>query len=1255
MNQSMRSHCRRQPVAALAALLVLALAARPVQAAGPGLTGYVFALDEKGKITGTVAGAVIEFNGAGAVKATADKNGLYSVDLRGGTYTYKVTAAGFKPEDNKRAITTNGGEGYQVKNFGLSRDKTKATPKPPNTPDIPPEPTPQPPSIPVVSGILQGEVVERKADGSEVPIPGAMVYLRNQQAKSPLGQAMTRMHEDKTKPGQTLGHYELELATGSYNASVVAVGFAPFKQVEPITIVAGQTASQRFVVTRATPPEPKNQGIAGIVKFADRGKAGEALPPATVSIFAVGAPGNPVATFNSGDGDHFQRNLPAGHYRVVAQAKGYRTYPRTIPEVYVLRGSYTKVDVYFVPDLLFGATVYERVGRRTRQLPGASVELVSADEPGSKAEQLTTDKRGYASMPLGKEGNYVAVAKLAGYNDAKGVNVKVSATGANRAIFRLERARPGTARPVPPPSNAFDLTIVAETESKTPLAGAEVTVIRSGDKPGSSAIPPGTTDYSGSFLAKGLSPGSYNVQVSKKGFKPPSPPLAIDLTKNDSREIILSAETPPPPPDAFNLTIVGRSGGEPVSDAVVTVKRAGETVASGKSGPSGSYTAEGLGPGFYVIEVIKDGLAGKRSVTHYRNDRVEIALTASSNPPPNVLPLVSMVTVPNVTGYRESIVRSKLEAVGLKEESTGNPNVGPSRHQNWRAGTQVKPGTVVAVYFPDTPKPTPPPIDRRPYLVTVPRVTGANESVVQSTLAAAELKEELTGNPQLGPVKFQNPYPGARVKPGTVVRVCFPDKPPPAKVPLVTVPNVVGSSESVVKSTLTEASLKYSFVQNHKGMPHGYPIATDDPTGSRNLGPAAFQNYRAGRQVPSGTVVVVCFPDPTKQPVSPPPNEGPSLVTVPNVTGLSYSEVYSTLAAVGLPEEYKGNPNLGPARFQNYHAGAKVRPGTVVVVYYPEAPANPGPGVPDSRVTVPNVTGSTYAVVESTLAAANLREQDTGDPNQGPARSQSIRPGTQVAPGTTIVVYFPEPQRAAPDQPVTPSAPSLVTVPNVTGRNYSEVQELLAAVGLGEQHTGDPNQGPARYQKPGAGTQVRPGTVIYVYYPVRAQAPARPTQEETYVAVPNVTGQGYSEVQNTMAAARLRVQFTGSPNQGAAWYQRPSAGTQVSPGTIVSVYFPEQAPAQQRQRSYAPERPPGADGLSEQQGQGQQSQSPAGGTSVTVPNVTGATSSVVQSTLAEAGLREQYTGNPNRGPARYQRPGAGVRVPRGTVIYVYFP
>ena len=82
--------------------LVLSLFAGTAAAAGPGVHGRVFALDESGQTTGTVPGAKIEFrslSGAAQSPATAGPNGYYRIDLPPGRYTYKVTAAGFQDED----------------------------------------------------------------------------------------------------------------------------------------------------------------------------------------------------------------------------------------------------------------------------------------------------------------------------------------------------------------------------------------------------------------------------------------------------------------------------------------------------------------------------------------------------------------------------------------------------------------------------------------------------------------------------------------------------------------------------------------------------------------------------------------------------------------------------------------------------------------------------------------------------------------------------------------------------------------------------------------------------------------------------------------------------------------------------------------------------------------------------------------------------------------------------------------------------
>src|SRR5262245_6528235 len=108
------------------ALFALVLT-NPIQAAGPGVSGQVLGLNEKGLPVGNVAGARIEFkNRAGKVAASvlSDKKGSYKVDLPPGNYTYKIQAAGFKDEDAGRGISLTLSEGYAVHNFSLIRGKT---------------------------------------------------------------------------------------------------------------------------------------------------------------------------------------------------------------------------------------------------------------------------------------------------------------------------------------------------------------------------------------------------------------------------------------------------------------------------------------------------------------------------------------------------------------------------------------------------------------------------------------------------------------------------------------------------------------------------------------------------------------------------------------------------------------------------------------------------------------------------------------------------------------------------------------------------------------------------------------------------------------------------------------------------------------------------------------------------------------------------------------------------------------------------
>lgn len=126
-----RSWCR----GLLAAGVLVASAAAPAAAAGPGVHGRVFALDENGVISDAVPGAVIEITGDGGASATltASEGGYYRADLPPGRYHYKVTAAGFRDEEFGRGFSLGRSQGYAVYNFSLISEKKEADREAPKT------------------------------------------------------------------------------------------------------------------------------------------------------------------------------------------------------------------------------------------------------------------------------------------------------------------------------------------------------------------------------------------------------------------------------------------------------------------------------------------------------------------------------------------------------------------------------------------------------------------------------------------------------------------------------------------------------------------------------------------------------------------------------------------------------------------------------------------------------------------------------------------------------------------------------------------------------------------------------------------------------------------------------------------------------------------------------------------------------------------------------------------------------------------
>ena len=596
-----------------AVLVMLALGLPSIRAAGPGVSGRVFAVDEKGLITGIVPGAAIEFkdqSGKSPAKINADKNGYYQVELRPGSYVFKVTAEGFKDEDFGRGITLKRSDGFAIHNFSLTKGKT--------------DPSQTPPPLPVVAlGALQGRVLERLPNGQLVGIPGARVALRRP------GQRLIEIVAQDAA-GREPGRYEVVLQAGVYRAAAMAAGFETLVDPNPITIFTGATETRDFILTRIKRPEPTDQGIKGVISvWSPRGPA--ATPAIRVSIQSLSEPGLPPITFSPGEMGGYRQPLIPGIYRVTAEADGYRTASSGPRDVFV--GRYTVVNLRLAPEptreLTFVGAVFERIGERPRKpLPGATVLLRRPGEPLAAAMRGITDEQGIVRMKVSVPGRYQALARKQGFEPA-GVPVEINVGGVNHADIELTKTE--TSGQI-----ALDLrTVDGRDKSRMPLPGVQLLITQDGR-----SVASGTSDREGRAHFS-LPGGTYRIDASRSGFL--TAHINVVLTERDvSREIVmLRREIPPPPPGeklTFDLLVKERESATSLMslpNADIIISQQGKTIASGRSDGGGYFTTK-LPAGNYKVDVSKRGYLPASFALNLAMENAErqVVLTRREAPPP---------------------------------------------------------------------------------------------------------------------------------------------------------------------------------------------------------------------------------------------------------------------------------------------------------------------------------------------------------------------------------------------------------------------------------------------------------------------------------------------------------------------------------------------------------------------------------------------------------------------------------------------
>lgn len=260
-------------------------------------------------------------------------------------------------------------------------------------------------------------------------------------------------------------------------------------------------------------------------------------------------------------------------------------------------------------------------------------------------------------------------------------------------------------------------------------------------------------------------------------------------------------------------------------------------------------------------------------------------------------------------------------------------------------------------------------------LVTVPFVEGQIEALARQNIRKAGLKVTIRREPNAnipeGKVIRQQPGAGEKIPRGNKVTIFVSQGPPK-----VTVPNVVGMSESEAEALLQSKNLKAD--------PHTVP--NDQAEGT-----VVAQAPNADELVDVDTVVRINIAT------------GPQPVGVPNEVGKSYSDALSELQSLGFAvrrQDVRSNSPAETVLSQDPAANTAAPEGSTVTLKVSKGP---------STTAVPDVTDLDQDTATATLRSAGfqvtIQEHDTTDPAQdGVVLAQTPRGGKQADIGSTVTI-----------------------------------------------------------------------------------------------------------------------------------------------------------------------------------------------------------------------------------------------------------
>jgi len=202
---------------------------------------------------------------------------------------------------------------------------------------------------------------------------------------------------------------------------------------------------------------------------------------------------------------------------------------------------------------------------------------------------------------------------------------------------------------------------------------------------------------------------------------------------------------------------------------------------------------------------------------------------------------------------------------------------------------------------------------------------------------------------------------------------------------LVTVPNVVGDKRTQAITELEDAGLEATIT----------PVPAADDT--QEPGTVLEQDPAAGDEVERGTNVNLTIV------------EAPDQVAIPDLEGSSVEEAQATLSDLGLEpsgpvEEPSQTVDAGSVTRTDPASGEEVEPGSTVTIFVSTGA---------EQVAVPEVRCQSFGSAQNELSQAGLNpvissetvEVNTACPLGRKVAEQDPAPGTQVDPGTTVMLF----------------------------------------------------------------------------------------------------------------------------------------------------------------------------------------------------------------------------------------------------------